>query len=46
MLFLIGIGLGDEKDITIKGWETIQKCEIIYLENYTSILSIGKEKLV
>ena len=40
MLYLIGLGLGDEKDITVKGLEIIkQKCEKVYLENYTSILS-------
>ncbi|MDD3175609.1 MAG: diphthine synthase [Candidatus Nanoarchaeia archaeon] len=44
-LYLIGIGLNDEKDITIRGLETIQKCDEVYLEHYTSILSIGKEKL-
>lgn len=46
MLYLIGLGLGDEKDITIKGLEAIGKCDIIYLEHYTSILTVGKEKLV
>jgi len=38
MLYIIGIGLNDEKDITIKGLETVKKCDIIYLENYTSKL--------
>lgn len=37
-LHLIGIGLRDEKDITVKGLETIKKCDKIYLENYTSLL--------
>lgn len=37
-LHLIGLGLSDEKDITLKGLETIQKCDKIYLENYTSLL--------
>jgi diphthine synthase len=46
MLFLIGLGLGDEKDVTIKGLEAIEKCDLIYLEHYTSILTVGKEKLV
>jgi hypothetical protein len=45
MLYLIGLGLGDEKDITIKGLEAIDKCDILYLEHYTSILTVGKEKL-
>lgn len=37
-LYLIGLGLGSEKDISIKGLETIRKCDKIYLENYTSLL--------
>lgn len=36
--YLIGIGLGDEKDITLKGLEAIERCESVYLENYTSLL--------
>ncbi|XP_062868833.1 diphthine methyl ester synthase [Trichomycterus rosablanca] len=45
MLYLIGLGLGDVKDITVKGLEIIKKCERVYLEAYTSILTVGKEAL-
>ncbi len=38
MLYLIGLGLGDERDITLKGMDAISKCTDIYLESYTSIL--------
>jgi len=44
-LFLIGLGLGDEKDITMRGIETIMTCSRLYLESYTSILGTSKEKL-
>ena len=37
-LYIIGIGLSTEKDITVKGLEIVQKCDKIYLENYTSLL--------
>lgn len=37
-LHLIGLGLSTEKDISIKGLETIRKCDKIYLETYTSLL--------
>lgn len=37
-LYLIGIGLADEKDITVKGLEIVRKCGKVYLENYTSLL--------
>lgn len=43
--YIIGIGLSDEKDITLKGLEAIKSCENIYLENYTSKLQIPIEKL-
>jgi len=45
MLYLIGIGLGDEKDITVKGLEIVKSCSHVYLESYTNALSISKEKL-
>jgi len=38
MLYLIGLGLADEKDITLRGLEAIKKCEKVYLESYTSKL--------
>lgn len=37
MLYMIGIGLGDEKDITIRGLEAIKESKHIFYENYTSI---------
>lgn len=46
MLYVIGLGLGDAKDITVKGLEIVKSCELIYLEAYTSILTCGKEELV
>lgn len=41
MLYLIGLGLGDEKDITLRGLESVKKCEKVYMEAYTSLLSFG-----
>ncbi len=37
-LYLIGIGLENEKDITVKGLEIIKKAALVYVENYTSLL--------
>lgn len=37
-LYFIGLGLGDEKDITVKGLEAIKKADKVYLEEYTSKL--------
>ncbi|CAH6789136.1 Dph5 [Phodopus roborovskii] len=45
MLYLIGLGLGDAKDITVKGLEVVRRCSRVYLEAYTSVLTVGKEAL-
>eukprot|EP00298_Acanthocystis_sp_HF-20_P008819 c17919_g1_i1.p1 GENE.c17919_g1_i1~~c17919_g1_i1.p1 ORF type:complete len:270 (+),score=104.65 c17919_g1_i1:28-837(+) len=45
MFYVIGLGLGDERDVTVKGLEAIKSCERIYLEAYTSILSVGQDRL-
>src|SRR3989338_1625811 len=44
-LYFIGLGLNNEKDITINGLEAIKKCDVVYLDNYTSILNCTKEQL-
>ena len=46
MLTLIGLGLADETDITVKGLALVRKAARVYLEAYTSILLVDKEKLV
>lgn len=46
MLYLVGLGLADEKDITVRGLEVVRNAERVYLEAYTSILLVDKEKLV
>ncbi len=38
MLYLIGLGLNDEKDISVKGLEIVKKADKVYLEKYTSVL--------
>jgi diphthine synthase len=45
VLYLIGLGLADERDITLRGLEALKKCGKVYLEAYTSILTVGKERL-
>ncbi|HIH38940.1 diphthine synthase [Candidatus Woesearchaeota archaeon] len=44
-LYLIGIGLSDAQDITLKGLETIRKCHSVYLEGYTSLMSCSIDEL-
>ena len=45
VLYLIGLGLSNEKDITIKGLEYIKESEYVYMEYYTSILGVDKNTL-
>ena len=45
MLYFVGLGLGDAKDITVRGLEVVQRCEKVFLEHYTSILTVGQEEL-
>ncbi len=44
-LYFIGIGLNDEKDISLKGLELVKKAELVYLENYTSKLNCNLKYL-
>lgn len=46
MFYLIGLGLGDIKDITVKGLEIVKQCSRVYLEMYTSILGCSLEDMV
>jgi len=38
MLTFIGLGLYDEKDISLKGLEAIRDSDVVYVEFYTSRL--------
>lgn len=46
MLYFIGLGLSDEKDITVRGLEIVKSAERVYLEAYTAILLVQKDQLV
>ena len=46
MLYLIGLGLADETDITVKGLNIVKNAQRVYLESYTSVLLVDKTKLV
>ncbi|NJE60570.1 diphthine synthase [Thermococcus sp. 21S7] len=38
-IYFIGLGLYDEKDITLKGLEVARKCDLVFAEFYTSLLA-------
>lgn len=40
-LIFIGLGLGNEQGITLKGLEVARSCNKLFMENYTSILEEG-----
>ena len=44
-LYLIGLGLYDEKDISLKGLETAKKCAEVFMEEYTSKLGVSIDKI-
>lgn len=46
MFYAIGLGLADEKDISVKGLEIVKRAERVYLEAYTAVLLVEKEVLV
>ncbi len=46
MLYLVGLGLADETDITVKGLQIVKAARRVYLEAYTSILLVDHKKLV
>ncbi|TPP57095.1 Diphthine methyl ester synthase [Fasciola gigantica] len=39
MLYIVGLGLGSTKDITVRGLETLKTCDHIYVESYTSAMA-------
>lgn len=44
-LYIIGLGLCNESDITLSGLNAVKASHRVFLEHYTSILSIGHERL-
>ena len=46
VLFIVGLGLGDEQDVTLRGLNAIRKSKKVFLENYTSVLGVEIDKLV
>jgi hypothetical protein len=46
MLYLVGLGLSNETDITVRGLEIVKRASRVYLEAYTSILLVDQSVLV
>lgn len=46
MLYIIGLGLADEQDISARGLDIVRKADRVYLESYTAVLLVDQSKLV
>lgn len=44
-LYLIGLGLSDELDITLRGLRAIEESQRVFLESYTSVLNVDVARL-
>ncbi|RME31756.1 diphthine synthase [Candidatus Woesearchaeota archaeon] len=44
-LHLIGLGLGDEHDISLRGLAIVRRADVIFLEHYTSTLGVDTKRL-
>lgn len=40
-LFLVGLGLCDENDISLRGIEVLRTCSFVFAENYTNLMREG-----
>ena len=45
MLYLVGLGLGNERDVTLRGLDAVRSCAKVYLEAYTSVLGVDVDAL-
>lgn len=46
MLYIVGLGLADERDISVKGLDIVRKAKRVYLEAYTAVLLVDQNALV
>jgi diphthine synthase len=45
VFYIIGLGLGDPEDISVKALNAIKSCKEVYLEYYTSVMSTSNKEL-
>lgn len=45
VFYIIGLGLGDPADVSVKALKAIQSCKEVYLEYYTSVMSTSNSEL-
>ncbi len=45
-LYLIGLGLCDEMDLTLRALKALKECEFVYMENYTNFIREGTQQRI
>lgn len=45
VFYIIGLGLGDPADVSVKALNAIKSCKEVYLEYYTSVMSTSNSEL-
>ncbi|ONL98164.1 putative diphthine methyl ester synthase [Zea mays] len=45
MLYIVGLGLGDERDITVRGLDAVRSCSKIYMEEARGGYAYRRETL-
>lgn len=45
VFYIIGLGLGDPQDISVKALNAVRTCKEVYLEYYTSVMSTTNNDL-
>ncbi|GJN07862.1 hypothetical protein PR202_ga25730 [Eleusine coracana subsp. coracana] len=41
MLYVVCLGLGDERGVTLRGLDAVRRCARVYMEFYAALLAIG-----
>lgn len=44
MLYIVGLGLGDERGVTVRGLDAVRRCARVYMEAYTALLTLGPDR--
>ncbi|XP_066320589.1 probable diphthine methyl ester synthase [Miscanthus floridulus] len=43
MLYIVGLGLGDERGVTVRGLDAVRRCARVYMEAYAALLVLGPD---
>ncbi|CAL4939447.1 unnamed protein product [Urochloa decumbens] len=41
MLYVVGLGLGDERGVTVRGLDAVRRCARVYMEAHTALLALA-----